>query len=686
MKKFFPLEISFRPLRNYRQTRAFLLMIGALCVMGRTAGAQATLNDLGTTAPTPGANDIIQSGAAGNTKKPDSLNYYTDNGAQNGADAGQTFKTGSNAGGYTLNSLAIRTAGLDDGGGYNNAQAYGLSLYSISGTTATLVQSFTSQNFSFTESTSGEWLQWTGIQVPLNASTTYAYGFGRTSSGAGWCALGVASGNPYNNGEIGLIPANGGTITNGTSHQYDGIFDLGLSLGAVVLPPSFSQPPLPQTLYPGKTATFTATVTGAKPISYQWQKNSVGLTDGGNISGSRTNTLLIKNIGVADMADYTLVASNSVNMQTSAPVALTVLSAPTPGSYPAAVLAANPVAYWQLNDTGDPSTNNTLAFDNVGGLNGIYGVGAEDGLYGIAGPQPPTFPGFPAGNGALLSATSINLSAVTAPALNLNTNAVTNTAWVTPASLQAGYQGIFAWRLGSDGAGLTFSTNNMLGYVWNTNAATTWGYNSQVVVPSNQWSLAAVTIAPTRAIRYLFNASGVHAATNTLAHGQEAFSSACTIANDTASGGRIFSRLEGMKVAVFNYTMTKAQLQSAMYSAATNAVAPSRHFGHSILRRQRHPDLGAGHPPCRQAARMGHLDKPTTLLSGIPVHPGGGRHVLPGAGSDNRCPRQQFMNSLLQNLSSAQRGPFCIWCAGMRTGDSQPQLRARQPKAASRRA
>src|SRR5437868_10365240 len=77
-------------------------------------GAQ-TLANVGAVAPSPGANDIYQLSTQGNTaspNKPDNINYYTDNNPP----VGQTFTTGTNA--LNLATVAIKTAGLDSGGGY----------------------------------------------------------------------------------------------------------------------------------------------------------------------------------------------------------------------------------------------------------------------------------------------------------------------------------------------------------------------------------------------------------------------------------------------------------------------------------------------------------------------------------------------------------------------------------------
>lgn len=94
------------------------------------------------------------------------------------------------------------------------------------------------------------------------------------------------------------------------------------------------------------------------------------------------------------------------------------------------------MAYWRLNDTGDPSTNYTVALDYVGGLNGTYGLAAANGYNGVQGPQPPTFPGFDSGHAALQSANGTIRSWVVAPPLNLYTNSATMCAWVYPTTAE----------------------------------------------------------------------------------------------------------------------------------------------------------------------------------------------------------------------------------------------------------
>jgi fibronectin type 3 domain-containing protein len=195
--------------------------------------------DLGSSGPTPGPNDISQLSTSGNTTWPDGINYFTDNNPP----PGQTFTTGTSA--LKLVSVAIKTAGLNSGGGYGtptNTPTYYLRIYSMSGSTATLLNTFSAPNPGFTD---GDWLQWGGLNVSLGANQTYAFSFGIQPTGGGYAALAVAMG-AYAGGEIVTIPISGGTVTTGGSHSYDAVFDLGLQAVATNIPASM---PLPNPCY-----------------------------------------------------------------------------------------------------------------------------------------------------------------------------------------------------------------------------------------------------------------------------------------------------------------------------------------------------------------------------------------------------------------------------------------------------
>jgi hypothetical protein len=194
-----------------------------------------TLTDIGSAAPSPGTNDICQLSTGGNTTWPDGINYFTDNNPP----VGQTFTTSSNA--MKLASMAIKTAGLNSGNGYgtpSNTPTYYLRIYSMSNSMATLLVSVSAANPGFTD---GDWLQWSGLNVALSTNKTYAFSFGIKPGSGGWAALAVAT-NAYGGGEIATIPSGGGTITTGSSHQFDAVFDLGLQAAATNIPPSMPWP------------------------------------------------------------------------------------------------------------------------------------------------------------------------------------------------------------------------------------------------------------------------------------------------------------------------------------------------------------------------------------------------------------------------------------------------------------
>ncbi len=209
----------------------------ALAVSLANSLSAQTLTSLGLTAPTPGPNDISQLATQGNKTAPDGINYYTDNNPP----VGQTFTTGPNA--TRLTSMAIKTAGLNSGGGYGTpatTPTYYLRIYSISGNTATFLIAFSAANPGFTD---GDWLKWSGLNVPLATNRTYAFTFGRQTSGGGYAALAVAT-NQFAGGEIVTVPINGGTIATGSSHSFDAVFNLGLQL-APTNPPASMPLPIP---------------------------------------------------------------------------------------------------------------------------------------------------------------------------------------------------------------------------------------------------------------------------------------------------------------------------------------------------------------------------------------------------------------------------------------------------------
>jgi uncharacterized delta-60 repeat protein len=109
--------------------------------------------------------------------------------------------------------------------------------------------------------------------------------------------------------------------------------------------PGFTTQPPCRTNDAGTTATFSVLAGGTEPLSFQWRKAAVPLTDGGKIAGARTAVLMLANVLRADADGYSVVVSNGFGCVTSAVATLTVLE-------PA--IAIQPVS--QIRELGQSAT------------------------------------------------------------------------------------------------------------------------------------------------------------------------------------------------------------------------------------------------------------------------------------------------------------------------------------------
>lgn len=335
------------------------------------------------------------------------------------------------------------------------------------------------------------------------------------------------------------------------------LYGAGLGIVQVVAPTLASQP-VSQQLYAGRTVKFQAIANGSAPLKYQWKKGGSDVIDGGAISGATTDTLTIAGIAAADAGSYTLTVSNSGGSATTDPATLAVTPLPAAGSYAAAVLSHHPLAFWRLNDTGDP-TEGASAFDFWGGFTGTYGTAAENGKSSVAGPRPADgFTIFESANAAARFANGVDQSWVQVPALNLNSGTVTFALWVHPDGSQIDWSGLLMTRSGTS-AGVGYTSGNQLGYTWNNDS--TWSYNSGLIIPQDQWSFVAVSIEATKSTLYLYNAQGKATATNAVAHTSEVWGGVAQIGNDTntGNGGRTFTGSID-EVAVFPRALSTAEI------------------------------------------------------------------------------------------------------------------------------
>lgn len=338
--------------------------------------------------------------------------------------------------------------------------------------------------------------------------------------------------------------------------------------------------------YTGGTARFSANAAGVLPMTFQWKKGSVLLTDGGNISGSTTSNLVITGVSGSDVGSYSVVVTGPNGSTTSTSASLNVVT-PSAGSYAEKISTNNPVAYWRFNEIEDPSTNFSVAFESVGGRNAVYGSLSQNGFNGILGPQSPDFPGFENGNSALqtlfssttpLPYPSSYISWAVAPPLNLNTNTATFCAWIKPNPVvQANGSALLFERGGTDTSGFGYGANNNLGYTWN-NQGNTFGFISGLVPASNVWSFVALVLSPTNAIIYLYNTNGQFSATNNVTHTNGLFANPFMIGDDPNSTGtpqnRAFSGAID-EMAVFNRSLTDQDLYLIFKKGLNVGIIPA---------------------------------------------------------------------------------------------------------------
>ncbi len=98
----------------------------------------------------------------------------------------------------------------------------------------------------------------------------------------------------------------------------------GLVANLVVQDPFISTQPNSCHVHVGGTVQLTGSGGGSPPLSYQWLKDNVSLSDGGTVSGARSSMLTLSGVGPADSGDYSFVVWNTVGSAPSMAVTLTV--------------------------------------------------------------------------------------------------------------------------------------------------------------------------------------------------------------------------------------------------------------------------------------------------------------------------------------------------------------------------
>jgi hypothetical protein len=296
---------------------------------------------------------------------------FTDGGPDAPAELGVTFRADSDG-----NITGIRF--------YKSAANTGTHVGNLWSSAGTLLATATFSG----ESASG-WQQVNfSSPVAITANTTYVASYhansGHYSADQNYFATSGADRAPLH------APANGSGAMNGryaygsssafpsssylaTSYWVDVVFNPA-AISSPVAPVITSQP-ASQTVIAGQTATFSVTVTGTAPLSFQWKRS------GTNISGANSSSYTTPATTAADSgAQFSVVVSNSAGSATSTNATLTVNAAtrllsatPTSLSFGNISIGGSSLLTSTLKNTGNSSV--TVSSVNIvgAGLN-VNGV------------------------------------------------------------------------------------------------------------------------------------------------------------------------------------------------------------------------------------------------------------------------------------------------------------------------
>lgn len=103
---------------------------------------------------------------------------------------------------------------------------------------------------------------------------------------------------------------------------------------SVTASPAISAQPPNRSACAGATVTFNVSTTGSN-LSYQWRRNTVNLSNGGNVSGATSSALVLTSVSQNDVGSYDVVISNSCGQVTSNAATLALSQGPVITSQPA---------------------------------------------------------------------------------------------------------------------------------------------------------------------------------------------------------------------------------------------------------------------------------------------------------------------------------------------------------------
>jgi BspA type Leucine rich repeat region (6 copies)/Immunoglobulin domain/Immunoglobulin I-set domain len=217
---------------------------------------------------------------------------------------GSSAILGATASSYTINSPEVK-----DSGSYYVTVANSSGTVTSNGATLTVNvvgPSITIQPLSLNVNAGGS----ATLSVTATGTAPFAYQWYKNNS-----AISGATNASFTIGS--LVSSDAGSYTVSVSNSAATVTSNAASI-TVNNAPAITVQPISQTLNVGSGVTFSVSVSGTPPFTYQWYKDGVA------ILGATASTYTINNISSSDAASYSVAIVNTVNSVTSSPATLSV--------------------------------------------------------------------------------------------------------------------------------------------------------------------------------------------------------------------------------------------------------------------------------------------------------------------------------------------------------------------------
>ncbi|MEN6575597.1 MAG: LamG-like jellyroll fold domain-containing protein [Phycisphaerales bacterium] len=225
-------------------------------------------------------------------------------------------------------------------------------------------------------------------------------------------------------------------------------------------------------------------------------------------------------------------------------------------------LAQGGAAYGAFNPLKDPAlvgwwacdegTGTVVADSSPNGRNGTFVNGDPIWVAGIHG-----------------SAVELTIpTLIEIPAINITMTEATMAGWMKPYGAQPEWASFIMTR--GSATGFNVLADYTLAYHWG-DASNTWSWRGTGKVVDNEWTFAAVTVAPSQAIFYV---NGVQTGVNAVTHGAVNWNANIYLGGDGTSGQaarRMTGALDDMSL--FTRVLTGAEIQAIMKGLSDPALA-----------------------------------------------------------------------------------------------------------------